>query len=106
MRLYAAIRTPAAGRSSRVAVVRWVRSGAVVLGSIPGALLALGVLLVLALVRFASLKFVLNRPAETSKHKAEEAPMWIDTRSIACSSLIETIWTLGVSMASGLALLS
>ena len=32
--------------------------------------------------------------------------MWNYNRSIACSSLIETIWTLGVSMASGVALLS
>lgn len=30
--------------------------------------------------------------------------MWIDNRSIACGSLIGTIWTIGVSMASGLAL--
>ena len=67
--------------------------------------MALGVLLVLALVRFASLKFVLNRSAETSKCKAKEAPMKVGKRSTACSSLIETIWTLGVAVASGLALL-
>lgn len=28
------------------------------------------------------------------------------TRNIACSALIETIWTLGVAVASGMALLS
>jgi hypothetical protein len=85
--------------------VRWVRSGAAVLGSIPGVLLALGVLLVLALVRFASLKFVLNRSAETSKRKAKETPMETNNSNIACSSLIETGWALGVAVASGLALL-
>jgi hypothetical protein len=67
--------------------------------------LALGVLLVLVLVRFASLKFALNRPAETSKRKAKEAPVKSSNSKIACSSLFETVWTLGVAVASGLALL-
>lgn len=31
--------------------------------------------------------------------------MKVGNSSIACSSLIETIWTLGVAVASGLALL-
>ena len=62
--------------------------------------------MVLALVRFVSLKFVLNRPAETSKRKTKEAPMKGNDSNIACSSLFETIWTLGVAVASGLALLS
>jgi hypothetical protein len=69
-------------------------------------MLALGVLLVLALVRFVSLKFVLKRSTETSKRKTKEAPMIGNNSSIACSSLFETIWTLGVAVASGLALLS
>lgn len=91
---------------TRVSIVRWVRSGAAVLSSIPRALLALGVLLALAIVRFASLRLAVKRRLEADKRKTKEAPMWNDTRSTACSSLIETVWTLGVSMASGVALLS
>lgn len=68
--------------------------------------MTVGVFLVLVLVRFVSLKFVLNRPAETSKCRIKEAPVKSTTNNIACSSLFETIWTLGVAVASGLALLS
>lgn len=67
--------------------------------------MALGVLLSLALVRFASLKFFLKRPEETYKRTTKEAPVKVEDRNIACSSLLETTWTLGVAMASGLALL-
>lgn len=52
-------------------------------------------------MRFASLKFGLNHPDETDEGKGKEAPMK-QSMKIACSSLFETIWALGVAIASGL----
>lgn len=68
--------------------------------------MALGVLLVLATVRFFSLKVLLNSSSETNKRKKEEASMAINNRKAACSALVETTWAFGVAVASGLALLS
>ena len=68
--------------------------------------MALGVLLVLVIVRFVSLKFDLSRSLEAGKTKTKEAPMAGVNLSMACSCFFETIWTLGAAVASGLALLS
>lgn len=87
-------------------MVRQVRSGAGVLGSIPIAAVAAGVFVVLVFTRFVSLMFTLSDPSETRKHKAKEAPMNKYRMNVALGSLTETAWALGVSVSAGLLLLS
>lgn len=74
------------------------------LGSIPGAVVALGVFAVLVLVRLASLMFPLKGSSEATKTKhRKEAPMKM-VRKIA-GVIAETVWALGVAVWAGTPLL-
>lgn len=90
--------------ASTLRLVRQARSGAGVLGSIPIAAVAAGAFVVLVFSRFVSLMLTLNDPSETRRNKAKEAPM--NRILVVLSSLIETVWALGVSVSAGLLLLS
>lgn len=81
-----------------------MRSGAGVLGSIPGALVIAGAFVVLSTIRYKSLKITLKVPSESNQHSPKEAPM--EDARIMLSSTLETIWALAISNAAGLLLLS
>ncbi len=89
----------------RMLLMHQLRSGAGVLGSSPRVALALGVLVVLVLVRLASLLIPLKELSEAAGNESrKEAPMRC-LRTIA-SVICETVWAFGVSVGAGLLLLS
>lgn len=83
---------------------RRLRSGAGVLGSIPGVTVAAGALAVLVLLRFVSLMFPLKDTSESVESESEkETPMKV-IRAVA-AVFCETAWSFGVSVSAGLLLL-
>lgn len=83
---------------------RRLRSGAGVLGSIPGVTVAAGALAVLVLLRFVSLMFPLKDTSESVGSESEkETPMKV-IRTVA-AVFCETAWSFGVSVSAGLLLL-
>jgi hypothetical protein len=74
------------------------------LGSIPGWLLVPVVLVVLVVLRFASLALGSTRPETTKARKGKVTPL-AHIKSIL-SIVAETTWALGTSMLAGLPLLT
>lgn len=76
------------------------------MGSIPFAVVASVVFVVLVIIRFASLMFTLKCPSKTELNETKETTMNKHLLKMSASATLETAWALGVSAAAGLLLLS
>ena len=83
---------------------RQLRSGAGVLGSIPGIALALGAFVVLTMFRLAGVMLQLKEPSQVDTRKNEEEPMKLS--HVIGSVAFETAWVLLANVVAGLLLLS